>query len=242
MGIELVRVEPASYRMVVYGDREPHADAPRHQVTITRPFFIGRTEVTKDQWREVMGQDPSTHRDCGGDCPVEHVSWYDALEFCNRLSEREGLAPVYEIEGDEVSWDQDAPGYRLPTDGEWELAALGGTTTRWHTGDHPEDGLRAGWFQENAERSIHPAGRKEPNALGLVDMHGNVWEWVWDRWAPYPDHPVTDPTGPVQGEERVHRGGSVAYSVVRCRASHHLTAPSRSRIGDLGLRVARNGN
>jgi formylglycine-generating enzyme required for sulfatase activity len=206
--MEMVPVPPGSYLM---GSPEAEAgrdndETPRHQVTISRPFYIGKYEVTQAQWVCVMGSNPSWFK--GEDLPVENVSWNDCLEFCRKLTEREraaGRLPAGVV-------------YRLPTEAEWEYACRAGTTTRYYTGDSESDLARAGWFDGNSGDRTHPVGQKVANAFGLYDMHGNVWEWCQDWYGSYITDDATDPGGPQRGSLRVLRGGSWSNNASYCPA------------------------
>jgi len=167
-------------------------EKPVTKVTITRPFYFGKYEVTQEQWQAVMGSNPSYYQ--GTNLPVEQVSWNAAKDFLTNLSAR---APDYR--------------FRLPTEAEWEYACRAGTTTQYSFGDSDAALSEHGWFTGNGERKTHPVGEKKPNPWGLYDMHGNVWEWCQDWYAPYPGGEVTDPTGPATGANIVMRGGSWSH-------------------------------
>jgi formylglycine-generating enzyme required for sulfatase activity len=193
-----------------------------HPVTISRAFYLQATEVTQGQWKRVMGSNPSHFRTCGDNCPVEQVSWTDVGEFIRRLNRMEGTDK-----------------YGLPTEAQWEYAARAGTAKRFHAGDGDEDLSRAGWWSENSGFETHPVGRKEPNAWGLYDMHGNVWEWVRDWYGPYPSSRVTDPEGPASGDYRVMRGGSWSSSAGFCRSAFRVSGDPAGRVSALGFRLLR---
>ena len=190
--IEFVWIPPGEFRL---GSTSRHADSDEKPVTgvrLTRGFWLGKYEVTQAQWESVMGSNPSRFKNCGGNCPVERVSWNDVQEFIGKLNRRLGGRP-----------------YRLPTEAEWEYAARGGTTADTYAGDltNPRGNdpvlNRIAWYRENSGRRTHPVGRKAPNGWGLHDMLGNVWEWVGD-W--YGDYPGGDGDGPVGSWVRLDPG------------------------------------
>lgn len=198
-----------------------------HEVTISKPFFMQTTEVTQGQWRRVMGDNPSSFGSCGDDCPVEKVSWEDVQKFIKKLNSMEGTDK-----------------YRLPTEAQWEYAARAGSATRFYTGDSEEDLSRAGWYGSfdgsgNSGGKTHPVGQKIPNAWGLYDMHGNVWEWVTDWMGAYPSGSVIDPVGPSTGSPRVARGGSYISYAKHCRSANRLLCVPGLSIYDLGFRLIR---
>jgi formylglycine-generating enzyme required for sulfatase activity len=199
----LVLVAARTFRM---GSTSAENDEqPVHPVTIGHSFYISKYEVTQRQWREVMGSNPSSFK--GDDLPVDSVSWYDAVEYCNRLSQREGLAPCYSGSGDSITCDFSAIGYRLPTEAEWMYAARGGNRSKGTTYAGSDSPGEVGWYGENSGDVTHPVGQKVPNELGLYDISGNVWEWCWDWYGDYNAAPATDPRGAGAGSNRVLRGG-----------------------------------
>ena len=181
---------------------------PVHSVTINKPFYMSKYEVTQKQWREIMGTNPSHF--LGDDLPVEQVSWYDAVEYCNALSRMEGLTPCYAGFGDNIECDFSVDGYRLPTEAEWEYAARGGNKSRGFKYSGSNRVSDVAWNWENSGKKPHRVGLKKANELGLYDMSGNVWEWCWDRfdWGYYDISPLSDPVGPKVGPNRVMRGDS----------------------------------
>ena len=230
LGMEFVLLEAGTFAM---GSPPTEAgrnadEGPVHAVTISQRFYLGKYEVTQGQWEAVMGSNPSTHSNCGRTCPVEMVSWEDAQAFIAALNRREGVT-----------------GYRLPTEAEWEYAARAGAQTAYHFGNAASDLVLYAWYGElELFGSIHPVGQKRPNAWGLYDMHGNVWEWVADWYGAYPPGSVTDPRGPSTGALRVHRGGSWDAAARLCRAATRrietqTTRYYRGRSYDLGFRLAR---
>ena len=264
----LVRIEPGEFMMgSPNSDKDARADEkPRHQVRITRPFYLGKYEVTQAEYEAVMGQDPSDFKrkpknqisqlspaakqlqqdpnDFKGKPknPVESVSWLDAVRFCNQLSEREGLKPFYKISGETVQVpDWNGRGYRLPTEAEWEYACRAGTATRYSFGDDETSLGEFCWFLENSDSSTHEVGQKRANGTGLHDMHGNVWEWCWDWYSAdyYKEPPVDDPRGPSQATYRVVRGGSWDYDPRGVRSASRVWFTPGARYDILGFRVAR---
>jgi formylglycine-generating enzyme required for sulfatase activity len=199
--VGFVRIEPGSFTMGSPGSEEGRDnDEAQHAVTLTRGFCLMATEVTQGQWRSVMGSNPSGFASCGASCPVEQVSWDDAVAYANRKSQAEGLQPCYE---GSTFVGVGCTGYRLPTEAEWEYAARAGTTGARH------GSLDAvAWHVGNSGGTTHPVGQKQANAWGLYDMLGNVWEWTSDWYGSYPGGAVTDPVGASTGSNRVLRGGS----------------------------------
>ena len=208
-------------------------EGPQRQVTVNS-FYMGMYEVTQKEYEEIMGVNPSRFR--GDDLPVECVSWLDAIEYCNRRSIREGLTPAYIIIGSNIVWDREANGYRLPTEAEWEYACRAGTTGDFNTGS----GITSSQanFDNNTGRTT-PAGSFAPNAWGLYDMHGNVWEWCWDLFGSYPNTAQTNPSGPVSGTDRVLRGGGWSNSVRHIRSACRVNAASSYWANGIGFRLVR---
>ena len=217
------------------------AEHPRHAVRITRPFYLGIYEVTQGQYQAAMGRNPSSFHG-SADLPVVLVSWLDAVRFCNTLSERKGLKPFYETDGDNVRVpDWGGSGYRLPTEAEWEYACRAGSTTVFGFGD---DQARLGefaWFLKNSGNRIHPVGERGSNPFGLYDMHGNVWEWCWDRLSGdyYKRSPEDDPPGDVGAPQRVHRGGSLGDQPRDVRSAARYGRSPAVRGFNIGFRLAR---
>jgi formylglycine-generating enzyme required for sulfatase activity len=208
------------------GGRDP--GEVQHQVTITRAFLMKTTEVTQAEWQAVMGNNPSRFAACGGDCPVEEVSWNDAVDYVNRLSNAAGLASCYDA--NRAFAGLGCLGYRLPTEAEWEYAARAGTQTAYHTGVNTQVNCRndrnlnlAGWYCGNSGDTTHPVGQKQVNAWGLYDMHGNVFEWVQDSLEGYPAGAAVDPVGPAAGDNRSPRGGAFCSSARNARAASRFT-------------------
>ncbi|MDB4639398.1 formylglycine-generating enzyme family protein [bacterium] len=194
-----------------------------HEVTLTKPFKMGVHEVTQAQYQQVMGVNPSKFK--GADNPVEMVSWGDAVEFCRRLSE----LPAEKAAGNV---------YRLPTEAGWEYACRAGTTTKYSFGDDASKLGDCGWFSENSGTKTHPVGGKKPNAWGLYDMYGNVWEWCHDYYGKLPSGAVTDPAGATSGSVRVIRGGSGNYAAGYCRSASRSGRLPSFRNSRYGFRVS----
>ncbi len=191
---------------------------PQHQVTFTSPIYFCKYEITQSQWKAVVGHNPSYFKNSGPDAPVETVNWNDCQRFCLMLANREG-AP--------------ADSFRLPTEAEWEYACRSGTMK-------PYAGKleKVAWHDENSGEKTHMVGLKIPNAWGLFDMHGNVWEWCQDWYAnTYPSGNVLNPTGPSRGEYRTLRGGGWNYLGLRCRsADRNYDVPEHCSMGN-GFRI-----
>jgi len=237
-GLYLVRIAPTTFWM---GSAESEVgregDEDLHEVHITQSFRIAATVLTRASWRELYGAEGG--RPENGDLPVTGISWYDAVRLCNDLSERDGLKPAYRVSEGAVHWDRGATGFRLPTEAEWECAARAGAPTCFAGSDDPD---LVAWHAGNSEAGFHPVGELRPNAVGLYDMCGNISEWVWDIYAPYPTGGASvDPRGPLTGTLRVHRGGSVFSPVEEVRsARRHIGGPPQPH-ADVGIRLARNG-
>ena len=220
------------------------------------PFYISRFPITQREFQDMMGRNPSSFK--GENLPVESVTWWEALEYCNRRSQKERLALVYTIDKDKgtVTWNRSASGYRLPTEAEWEYACRAGTSTPFNTGikitsDQANfDGI---WKEEvvnefgavtrilrgEYREKTTPVGTFTPNARGLYDMHGNVWEWCWDLFGPYPSGTHTNPTGALSGSSRILRGGSWNNTAENIRSAHRIDYDPGSKGYDIGFRVVR---
>jgi formylglycine-generating enzyme required for sulfatase activity len=227
-------------------------EKPEHPVRISRPFYLGVTEVTQAQFNAVRGYNPSYFsasgrgRDQVADqstdgFPVEQVTWLEAVEFCNKLSEKEGQKPFYEIHGNTVNVpDWNRPGYRLPTEAEWEYACRANSETRYSFGDDPAELGEHAWYGGNSGRRTHPVAQKLPNDFGLFDMHGNVWEWCWDGCGNYEAHaPVVDPLGLSGAAHRVERGGAWPAPPRNVRSARRMGLVQGFRNNALGFRLAR---
>jgi formylglycine-generating enzyme required for sulfatase activity/serine/threonine protein kinase/WD40 repeat protein len=223
LGMDFVPIPPGKFMM----GEGPSAVA----ATLSRDFLLGKTEVTRGQWEQVMGTTPwgGEAGASGAELPAVNVSWEDAREFCEKLTVRERSSG--KLQASEV--------YRLPTEAEWEYACRAGTTTVYSFGDEESKLGDFGWFGGNSGGNAHPVAAKKPNAWGLYDMHGNVWEWCSDWNADILAGGV-DPEGPTTGSNRVHRGGSWLLTPVHSRSAFRSdVAPSFGHVG-LGFRVARS--
>jgi formylglycine-generating enzyme required for sulfatase activity len=215
--LDVVRIPAGTFTMG--DDDEYEQERPAHEVAISRDFYLGAHEVTQEQWLVVMGTDPSGHE--GSNLPVETVSWDDAVAFTKTLSDRLGRV------------------VRLPTEAEWEYACRAGSTTKYCFGDDPAGLGDYGWSFANSSGAAQPVGGKRPNAWGLYDMHGNVWEWCsdWYDEGYYKQSPSVDPTGPDSGESRVLRGGGYLLRDTSVRSAVRGNHPPEMSFKDLGLRI-----
>jgi formylglycine-generating enzyme required for sulfatase activity len=222
LGMKMMWIEPGHFLMGSGTDEKGREEdeSPQHKVILTKGFYIGSTEVTQQQWVKLMGAGPwSSNRNIakGDKLPAVMMTWGEAALFCKKLGDKEGRR------------------YRLPTEAEWEYACRAKTTTWFYWGDE-YDG-RYAWSSKNSKRSIHEVGTRLPNAWGLFDMGGNVWEWCSDWHEPHTASEVTDPNGPTTGTKRVIRSGSYNNSIWDCRCAERGCVPPKTRGGSIGLRV-----
>jgi formylglycine-generating enzyme required for sulfatase activity len=212
IGMKLVLITKGTFMMGSPESEEGRKEnETQHKVTISKDYYLGVYEVTQAQYEKVMGKNPSSFPVAkvgneNADLPVENVSWNDAVEFCKKLSD----LPEEKKAGRE---------YRLPTEAEWEYGCRAGSKTAYAFDD--EEGLlpEYGWFNRKSSGRTHTVGLLEPNAWGLYDMHGNVWEWCSDRYGDYPKGAVSDPSGPKEGSYRVIRGGCWGSDAAICRSA-----------------------
>ena len=255
IAIEMVYVPGGSFEMgqelgtAGYGD-----GTPVHTVTLTG-FYMGKYPVTQAQYQAVMGSNPSSGYGVGNNYPVYNVSWYDAIEFCNALSIKEGLSPYYTIDKvnkdpnntemwDDIKWtitrNSTAIGYRLPTEAQWEYAAKGGNGT---PGNYTYSGSNTisdvAWYWNNSNGMTHEVGKKAPNGLGIYDMSGNLWEWCWDWYESYSSEAQSDPVGAASGDCRVLRGGSWFDGASKARSVHRSAYGPYLSSSDVGFRLVR---
>ncbi len=224
IGMEFVMIESGEFIMgspedELYSDRD---ERPTRQVTVPNDFYIGVYEVTQEEWKTVMGTEPSEFK--GSDHPVDKVSWSDANRFLDKLNKME-----------------ETDSYRLPTEAEWEYAARAGTNTAYSFGGSEEAELfQYAWFTENSEDKTHPVGMKEANAWGLYDVHGNVAEWVMDEYhSNYQGAPSDSRVWEGGVDRRVYRGGSWDNAAENCRSGHRDDMGEGSRKNDIGFRVVK---
>jgi formylglycine-generating enzyme len=234
--IQFAKVNAGTFNMGSPESESARAsDETQHEVIIPKPYMIGTYEVTQQQWEAVMGSNPSAFKGAG--LPVEQVSWNDAVKFCNALSNFVGRDPAYTINGTNVSCDFTKNGFRLPTEAEWEYAARGGGLDNYKVYSGSNNFSEVGWNGDSSG-STHVVGQKAPNALGIYDMSGNVWEWCWDWYGNYPVSNGIDPTGPRAGSSRVIRGGGWYYGSRGCRSALRRSFSPAGSDYTLGFRLA----
>ena len=253
----MVRINGGTFTMGSPAN-EPNRDSDEIQKQVTvGAFWMGKYEVTQKEYREIMGENPSNFK--GDNLPVENVTWFKAAEYCNRRSYKEGLTLSYTIDQEKntVTWNRQATGYRLPTEAEWEYACRAGTRTAYNTGNTiitaqanfdgsdlllsetvNEFGIVTRNTGEYREKTT-PVGSFAPNAWGLYDMHGNVWEWCWDWYGNYATGAQTNPTGAVAGGFRVLRGGSWHNSAGSTRSGYRGYDDPDYGFNGVGFRLVR---
>ena len=232
VAMEFIYIPPGAFaRGAAPGEEGPLADSeePQHHVELSRGFYLAKYELTQAQWRAVVGTQPWRRRQYvkeGAQYPATYISWIEAEHFIQRLNKKAGKTL-----------------YRFPTEAEWEYACRAATTTRWFSGDDEQTLADYAWISGNAwavgEKYPHAVGQKAPNAWGLYDMHGNVWEWVADWEGPYGADKQIDPQGPAAGERRVGRGGSFGTLGLGGRSASRFFSPPDARSPDVGVRIAR---
>ena len=222
--MDWVEVKGGKYIMGCWDEEDPDCDEDERpgQVVQLDDYLIAAYEVTQAQWQAVMGNNPSHFKDCP-QCPVEQVSWDEVQVFISKLNQLTGQK------------------HRLPTEAEWEYAARGGhkapkKTTRFAGHSNLE---QVAWFEDNSQDKTQPVGQKLPNALGLYDMNGNVWEWCQDWKGPYLEDPLFNPKGPDTGQLRVIRGGSWLNRPRSCRISDRAYDPPKRKADNLGFRLVK---
>ncbi|MFN7735524.1 MAG: formylglycine-generating enzyme family protein [Pirellula sp.] len=232
IGIKLVLIPKGTFTMGSPIEEEGrNEDEEQHQVTIGKDYYLGVTEVTQGQYEKVMGTNPShfhkrvIRESDSSMCPVESVSWEDAVKFCKELSDLPEEKKAGRV-------------YRLPTEAEWEYACRAGSKTAYSFGASSKSLGDYAWFVENSGQQTHPVGEKKANAWGLYDMHGNVWELCSDCYGAYPKGAVSDPSGPNKGSIRVLRGGGWNFQAAFCRSALRIRFDPSYRNDGVGFRVA----
>ncbi len=224
LNMEFIRVPPGTFLMGSTENQEGSTkERPRHEVHISKPFYLGKYEITQEQWLAVMGGvNPSNF--LSPTRPVDEVSWHDVQLFIKRLNARE-----------------DHSSYRLPTEAEWEYAARAGSEAVYCYGDDPEGLAGFSWYETNSAKKTHPVGMLQPNDWGFHDMYGNVTEWVQDRYNKeyYASSPKHDPTGPATGKKRVVRGGSWINQASSCRSAARGYYSPDYTDSDFGFRIVK---
>ncbi len=222
--MELVEIPAGTFKMGTldpYGEGEED-EIPQHDVTLSNSFFMGKTEVTQEQWAAVMGNNPSVFK--GEGSPVDNMTWEQCQQFCIAASKHTGRA------------------VRLPSEAQWEYACRAGTQTDYSFGNEIEKLDLYAWYGKNAGDRSHEVATKEPNAWGLYDMHGNLWEWCADWYDPnyYTYSPSEDPRGAEDGSERVIRGGSMLFQPWPLRSAYRAKSKPANSSGNVGFRVIVN--
>ena len=227
LGMKFVWIPPGNFMMGSPKEEKlPNDNQTQHKVTLTKGFYMGVYTVTQEQWKEIMGKNPSFFKG-EKNLPVEQVSWDDCQDFIKKLREKDKKA------------------YRLPTEAEWEYSCRAGTKTPFHFGETistEQANYNGDFTYGNGKKGVYrkkttPVGSFPANAWGLHDMHGNVWQWCQDWYGDYPQKDVVDPTGPEKGQYRVLRGGSWHFSPEYCRSAIRVRDEPGNRSNNYGLRV-----
>lgn len=230
-------------------EAERYEDETQRQVTINS-FYMAKTELTQEDYYSIMGRNPSENQD--NNLPVENITWYDAIEYCNARSQKEGLTPCYTIKNSTVTWDKSANGYRLPTEAEWEFACRANTKTPFSFGDYVEDSdancynaygynndASGSWVNNYLGHTVS-VDSYNPNSNGLYNIHGNVAEWVWDWYGAYSEGSVSNPTGPETGNFKIARGGGWNDMPKHIRSAYRSAFPADVHLYSIGMRLVRS--
>ena len=256
---DLIFIKGGSFKMgSPENEVQREKDETLHEVTVNN-FYVSAYEITQDEYETVMGINPSNFK--GQKLPVENVTWYEAIEYCNKLSEKNNLTPVYKIDGKKVTWDRSANGYRLLTEAEWEYVARAGTTTPFNTETSisAEESNFYGHYPYGIEENYFSQGKLEtkpgeyrqttvevnsfkPNKWGLYNIHGNVREWVYDYYTEYDLKKTDNPAGPATGTLKVTRGGGWNDYAKHMRSAFRSTLAPDKKMNNTGFRIARNSN
>jgi formylglycine-generating enzyme required for sulfatase activity len=234
---EMVGIEVGTFIMGALRDDNmaQAVEKPRHEVTLTKNIWMGVVPVSQALYDLVIGSNPSKQKH--PENPVENVSWYDAIEFCNRLSTMHGYTIAYQWKNKILVCDQDANGYRLPTEAEWEYAARADKDYLF-AGSH--DVKEVAWFGDNSDYRPQKLGLRKPNDFGLQDMSGNVWEWCFDGFSVYPSNSVVDPIGEPEADKKIRRGGSWRNKPSALRITHRSNSNPKRFSNACGFRLVRN--
>ena len=248
--LDMILIEGGSFTMGSPAN-EPERDDDEIQHTVTvGSFYMSPTEVSQAEYAAITGENPSENQ--GDELPVENITWYDAIEYCNSLSEAEGLTPCYTISDTTVTWNRSANGYRLPTEAEWEYACRANTQTPFSFGDYVNDNdancynaygynndASGSWVNGYLEHTVN-VNDYNANGYGLYNMHGNAAEWVWDWYSDYDTAEVTDPTGPESGNYKTARGGGWNDFPKHIRSAYRSAYPADAGLYSIGMRLVRN--
>ncbi|MEC7986530.1 MAG: SUMF1/EgtB/PvdO family nonheme iron enzyme [Myxococcota bacterium] len=232
----MVKIESGSFMM---GSDTQDAAAqsvefPRHKVNLQKGFWMSSTPITQSLYERITRSNPSAKKH--PQQPVESISWFDAVNFCNRLSIQQEIAPAYRIVQQKVFWDRSSGGYRLPTEAEWEYAARAGKETVFAGSDNPTE---VAWFYDNSHGTPQQVAQRKPNSFGLHDMSGNVWEWCFDGSGAYPANIATDPIGDSNADKKIRRGGSWRNKITALRVTHRSHSKPSRISNACGFRIVR---
>ena len=245
---QMVYVQGGTFQMGK-DHKDTYFSKPVHSVTLSS-FYISKYEITQTQYKAIMGNDPSSHK--GDGMPVDKVSWFDACEYCNKLSIQSGYTPVYSIiktndktkegKADKSKWkvtcNWTANGYRLPTEAEWEYAAMGGNKSRGYVYSGSDNSSEVSWNEETGGKPMK-VGLKKPNELGIYDMSGNHWEWCWDWYGTYNAGNQTNPKGPATGAKKVERGGAYYGASKLGNVKYRLSCSPETEYSSITVRIVR---